>query len=121
MRSEPTNAEHRLWQMLRAKRLEGYKFKRQVPVDGYIVDFACLQHRLVVEADGGQHSENKGDELRDARLMAEGFRILRFWNNDIFNNEQGVLATILTALQTPLPNPSPAEGERGSSERLTNG
>ena len=113
MRSKPTLAERRLWQILRAKRLAGYKFKRQLPIDGYIVDFACPKQRLIVEVDGGQHAENTRDEKRDGHLRAQGFRVLRFWNNDMFNNEEGVLTSILNALQAPLPNPSPAEGERG--------
>ena len=113
MRSEPTPAEHRLWQILRAKRLAGYKFKRQLPIDQYVVDFVCPRHRLVVEADGGQHAESPRDTVRDTYLEAQGFRVLRFWNSDIFDNEEGVLTGILNALQTPLPNPSPAKGERG--------
>lgn len=113
MRSQQTPAEARLWRILRAKRLAGYKFKRQLPIDSYIVDFACLGHRLIIEVDGGQHSESESDRHRDAYLNAQGFRILRFWNNDIFKNEEGVYDAILTALQAPLPNPSPAEGERG--------
>jgi very-short-patch-repair endonuclease len=119
MRSEPTPAEHRLWQILRAKRLAGYKFKRQLAIDAYIVDFACPQWRLIVEADGGQHSESARDARRDAYLKAQGFRVLRFWNSDIFNNEEGVLTSILNALTAPLPRspsasfPSPAEGGRG--------
>jgi very-short-patch-repair endonuclease len=121
MRSEPTPAEHRLWQILRAKRLAGYKFKRQLPIDRYIVDFACPRRRLIIEADGGQHSESAGDPVRDAYLQAQGFRVLRFWNNDIFENEEGVLTSILNALQAPVPArsrraslPSPREG-RGAS------
>jgi very-short-patch-repair endonuclease len=113
MRSEPTPAEHRLWQILRAKRLAGHKFKRQLAIDHYIVDFVCPKRRLIVEADGGQHSDSESDVRRDAHLNAQGFQILRFWNNDIFTNEEGVLTSILDALQSPLPNPSPAEGERG--------
>lgn len=115
MRSSPTDAENRLWQILRAKRLAGYKFKRQLPVDHYIVDFACLARRLIVEADGGQHNESGSDRRRDAYLRAQGFRVVRFWNSDIFNNEAGVLTRILEMLQYPLPNPSPAEG-RGAQE-----
>ena len=110
MRRAPTEAEHRLWQMLRAKRLSGYKFKRQLPIDSFIADFVCLPHRLVVEADGGQHG-TEADARRDAYLRAQGFRVLRFSNNDIFDNEEGVLESILNALESPLPNPSPARGE----------
>ncbi|HET9810523.1 MAG TPA: endonuclease domain-containing protein, partial [Sphingomicrobium sp.] len=102
MRSQPSPAEHRLWQILRAKRLAGYKFKRQLPIDSYIVDFACLKQRLIVEADGGQHSECENDRRRDAYLQAQGFRVLRFWNNDIFENEEGVMISILNALEGPL-------------------
>jgi very-short-patch-repair endonuclease len=110
MRSSATPAEHRLWQILRGKRFDGYKFKRQLPLDAYIADFACLARRLIVEADGGQHGQDSRDERRDAYLRAQGFRILRFWNDDIFDNEAGVLTRILEALQSPLPNPSPARG-----------
>lgn len=112
MRSQQTDAEHRLWQILRAKRLAGYKFKRQLPIDHYIVDFACLSERLIIEADGGQHSESLGDRRRDAYLREQGFRVLRFWNSDIFNNEDGVLTSILNALESPLsPTPPPQRGE----------
>lgn len=110
MRHAPTDAEHRLWQILRAKRLEGYKFKRQVPIDSFIADFVCLRRRLIVEADGGQHS-SEADAVRDRYLKAQGFRILRFWNTDVFTNEEGVVMSILNALESPLPNPSPARGE----------
>src|SRR4051812_32409606 len=90
MRSEQTPAEHRLWQILRAKRLAGYKFKRQLPIDGYIVDFACPKRRLIIEADGGQHCESAYDKARDHHLTSQGFRVLRICNNDIFENEEGV-------------------------------
>ena len=111
MRSRPTDAEHRLWQILRAKRLAGWKFRRQQVIGPYIVDFYCAAARLVVEADGSQHADNPHDAQRDAWLRAQGLVILRFWNADIFTNEEGVLAAILAALETPLPNPSPARGE----------
>ena len=110
MRSAATDAEHRLWQILRAKRFVGYKFRRQVPVDHYIVDFLCPARRLVVEVDGGQHAESADDLRRDAYLRAQGFKIIRIWNNELFTNEEGVATAILNALHAPLPNPSPAEG-----------
>jgi very-short-patch-repair endonuclease len=107
-----TEAEHRLWQLLRAKRLAGYRFKRQLAIDEHIVDFVCIQKRLIVEADGGQHSENDHDKNRDAYLRSQGFALLRFWNNDIFTNEEGVLTSILSALERPLsPTPHPQRGE----------
>jgi very-short-patch-repair endonuclease len=111
MRSTPTQAEHRLWQMLRAHRFAGYKFRRQVPIDFYIADFVCLQARLIIEVDGGQHG-GAHDQRRDAFLTSQGFRVLRIWNNDLFINEEGVATAILEALRAPpLPNPSPARGE----------
>ena len=109
MRSNQAEAEQRLWQILRAKRFAGYKFKRQLPIDHCIVDFVCLRERLIVEVDGGQHSE-AADAEGDSHLVAQGFRLLRFWNNDILGNEDGVAMRILEALTVPLPNPSPAEG-----------
>jgi very-short-patch-repair endonuclease len=110
MRSLPTEAEHRLWQIVRAHRFSGFKFKRQVPIDHYIVDFLCPERRLIVELDGGQHANSLGDVRRDVYLRGQGFHIIRIWNNELFTNEEGVTAAILNALQTPLPNPSPAEG-----------
>jgi len=116
-----TDAERRLWYRLRAHRFGGHKFKRQVPIGPYVVDFTCLGRRLVVEVDGGQHAENRRDEVRDAYLRREGFRVLRFWNNDVLKNTQGVLEVILSELEIPSPGslrspPSPASGrgERGA-------
>ncbi|GAA0482371.1 hypothetical protein GCM10009096_25880 [Parasphingorhabdus litoris] len=103
MRSEPTEAEAKLWTILRAKRLGGYKFRQQVPVDHYIADFVCFTKKLIVEADGSQHAENSYDQKRDDYLKAQGFRILRFWNNDILNNSDGVATAILAALKAPSP------------------
>ena len=112
MRFQPTEAERRLWQLLRAHRFSGYKFKQQVPIDFYIADFVCFARRLIIEVDGGQHAESEHDARRDAFLRSQGFRVLRFWNNDIFENEEGVSELILSALRSrPLPNPSPARGE----------
>ena len=110
MRSAPTEAEHRLWQIVRAHRFNGFKFRRQVPIDHYIADFLCPARRLIVELDGSQHAESASDARRDAYLRAQGFHIIRIWNNELFTNEEGVAEAILNALQSPLPNPSPAEG-----------
>jgi len=112
-----TDAERRLWYGLRAHRLAGHKFKRQVPIGSYIVDFACLSRKLIVEVDGGQHSESLRDKRRDAWLKTQGFEVLRFWNNDVLKNTEGVLELILIALKDrPSPGalrapPSPRRGE----------
>ncbi len=102
--------------MLRGNRLGGWKFKRQFVVGPYIADFACTRGRLIVEADGAQHADSEDDKRRDANLAAQGFRVLRFWNNEILKNAQDVHLAILAALG-PLPAdasrrpPSPASGE----------
>ena len=117
MRSNPTEAERRLWAILRNKRLAGFKFKRQVVVDHYIVDFMNFEHRLIVEADGSQHADSPADVRRDAYLAGQDFRVLRFWNNDILAQPENVAEAIWHALQRPLPSaavrlpPSPARGE----------
>jgi very-short-patch-repair endonuclease len=103
LRRNQTDAEHKLWALLRSRSLAGYKFRRQVPVGSYIADFLCYEARLIVEADGGQHGATPYDRKRDAWLKAQGFRILRLWNNEILNNEEGALQTILAALASPSP------------------
>jgi very-short-patch-repair endonuclease len=111
MRREPTEAEAKLWSMLRNHQLGGLKFKRQEQLGDYIVDFVCFGSRLIVEADGSQHTENASDAARDGWLQAQGFRVLGFWNNDILENPEGVASVILGAAQPPLPNPSPPRGD----------
>jgi len=118
MRREPTEAETALWRVLRNGALGGAKFRRQQPIGPYIADFVCQSHRLIVEADGSQHAESASDERRDVFLRSVGYRVLRFWNNDILNNISGVADAILTELQTPHPPiaaqwvpPSPSRGE----------
>jgi very-short-patch-repair endonuclease len=95
LRSNMTDAEHRLWQALRHRLVEGHRFCRQVPLGPYIVDFCCVQLGLVIEADGSQHSESASDQLRDAWLAEQGFRVLRFWNVDIQDTFEGVMESIL--------------------------
>jgi very-short-patch-repair endonuclease len=99
-----TEAERALWRELRHDRL-GCRFRRPHPIPPYIVDFACLVAKLVVEADGGQHADSR-DQQRDAYLRRQGWRILRFWNNDVLQNRTGVLQTIAAALaERDLPPP----------------
>ena len=94
-----TDAERALWLLIRCKQLGGHRFRKQVPIGKYIVDFLCLDARLVIELDGGQHSETQSaDAARDAWLHSQGFRVLRFWNHDVTQNQEGVLTTILAAL-----------------------
>ena len=94
-----TDTERILWSALRDRRFEGYKFRRQVPLGRYIVDFICFEHRLIIEVDGGQHSESDRDAIRDAWLASQDFRVLRFWNVDIHQALDGSLIAILEALQ----------------------
>ena len=99
LRQNTTDAERRLWAVLRDRRLQGYKFRRQHPIGRFIVDFACTKHRLVIEADGGQHDENPSDARRTAWLESQGWRVIRFWNNDMLANTEGVMNTVLEALR----------------------
>jgi len=114
LRANMTEAEQKLWSRLRETTSVGPRFRRQVPLDRYIVDFACLSARLVVEVDGGQHFTEDGlaaDAARDAWLAGEGFRILRFSNHDVLTNVDGVVETILAGLlPVPPPQPLPARG-----------
>lgn len=108
LRKNPTDCERLLWLHLRAGRLQGFKFKRQQPLGDYIVDFVCFQTRVIVEADGGQHADQtEYDMRRDNWLTSQGFRVLRFWNNDILTNTEGVLAVILDACNHNVDTPSP--------------
>ena len=114
LRKTMTDVEQKLWYQLRAKRFASYKFRRQVPMQKYIADFVCYEPRIVIEVDGGQHADQKEyDQKRDEFFMQKGFKVLRFWNNEVMENMEGVLTVILNTLQvTPLPNPLP-QGERG--------
>jgi very-short-patch-repair endonuclease len=99
MRRIATDAERKLWFLLRDRRLSGIKFRRQVPFGPYILDFVCFEHRLVIEVDGGQHADSAGDKTRDAKLKSEGFQIVRYWNNDVLKNPEGVLMDVLVRLE----------------------
>lgn len=98
MRVAMTDAEAILWASLRDRRLEGFKFRRQVPLKGYIVDFVCFTARLIVEVDGSQHADSAYDARRDAAFAADGFLTLRFWNDNVIDNADRVCGAILDAL-----------------------
>ncbi len=98
LRRHMTDAEQALWFHLRNRMLMDCKFRRQHPVGPYVTDFACLEHRLVVEVDGSQHLDSASDPARDAEIEARGYRILRFWNNDVLLQPLTVLSVIFDAL-----------------------
>ncbi|HEX9931702.1 MAG TPA: endonuclease domain-containing protein [Allosphingosinicella sp.] len=106
LRQNCTRAEQALWFELRARRLGGHKFRRQWSLGAYIVDFCCVERGLVVEVDGGQHDEAR-DAERTRALKEMGFRVIRFWNNDMLGNPEGVLEVILETLGGPLPSEDP--------------
>lgn len=109
LRREPPMTERLLWKLLRDRRLDGLKFRRQLPIGRYVADFVCLRHRLIIEADGPHHEARaEGDAVRDAWLRAQGFRLLRFSNRAIQAFPETVLNQILTVCA---PSPSPPAGE----------
>jgi len=119
LRGNLTDAEQLLWRELRRGQL-GWRFRRQFPIPPYVADFVCIEARLIIEADGGQHARLGDHDRRDSRLRRQGWRILRLWNNDIFENRAGVLQAISDALGSspgaiPPPLPSPAYGGGGFS------
>ena len=99
LRRDSTDTERPLWAVRRDRRLAGYRFRRQHPIGKFIVDFACTKHRLIVEADGAQHADSKADQRRTALLEGEGWRVVRFWDNEVLPNTEGVIEVILQALQ----------------------
>jgi len=106
LRRELTQEERRLWYLLRSRRFSRYKFRRQHPVGRYILDFACCEARLAIELDGGQHQDNHAYDLRrSAFLNANGWEVVRFWNNEFRANEEEVLMVILQRLQRRMPSP----------------
>lgn len=113
LRKNSTEVERHLWRYLRRNQLEGFKFRRQQPTGRYIVDFVNFKRKIVIEVDGGQHAiGNTKDRKRDKWLREEGFEVLRFWDNDVLKNIEGVLEVIRDKLLlSPHPNPLP-QGER---------
>jgi len=108
LRAHMTDAELRLWYHFRAHRFLGLKFKRQVPLGAYIVDFVCEQHRLVIEVDGSQHMHSVADQRRDADLQQMGYRVLRFWNHDVLMQTESVLEAIRLVIEKNTPSPAPS-------------
>ena len=121
LRHDQTDAERLLWFRLRDRRLSGLKFKRQVPIHHYVVDFCCSEARLIVELDGGQHAaQQDADITRTKKLEEMGYLILRFWNNDVLSNIDGVLQTILSTAKQHSPEP-PHPGPLPHGEREKRG
>ncbi|MFH1137463.1 MAG: DUF559 domain-containing protein [Pseudomonadota bacterium] len=115
LRKEQTDAEGRLWRLLRDRRLAGKKFRRQHPFPPYIVDFYCHEAKLVIEVDGGQHAETRRhDAIRSAFLEQSGLRVIRFWNNEVLQCNEDVLEAIWREIHCPHPQPL-SLGERGVS------
>ncbi|MBI4488448.1 MAG: endonuclease domain-containing protein [Deltaproteobacteria bacterium] len=108
LRRDQTEAEHRLWRRLRARQLCDTKFRRQHPIGPFIVDFCCVEGRLVVELDGGQHAvEVERDQRRTAYLAERGYRVLRFWDHEVLTNIEAVMEQIAETIRNPHPCPLP--------------
>ena len=103
LRTNSTDTEKYLWKYLRGRQLEGFKFRRQHPIGKYIVDFINLERKIIIEVDGGQHLENKKDKLRDKWLEEQGYEVLRFWDNEVLTNIEGVMESIRKKLYSPSP------------------
>jgi very-short-patch-repair endonuclease len=104
LRQEQTDAERKLWSILRGRRLDGFKFRRQVPIDRYFADFACFEAKLIVELDGSQHAERTDYDAQRTRVLdALGWRVIRFWNTPVLSETQGVIDAILAELRLARP------------------
>ncbi len=115
LRRNQTNSEKLLWSYLRNRNIDGVKFRRQYPIGVYVLDFVSIEKKLVVEIDGGQHNEQdhkEYDDIRSSWLQQEGFRVLRFWNNEILENSEGVVFKIREELGKPSSLPSPLKREK---------
>ncbi|PPT47065.1 endonuclease domain-containing protein [Xanthomonas arboricola] len=113
LRTEMTDAERKLWRCLRGNQLHGLKFRRQHPVPPYIADFCCVEVSLIVELDGSQH-QTSSDRARTHWLQSKGWKVLRFWNNDVLLSLDAVVEAICTMVATPYPHPNPSPAGRGA-------
>jgi very-short-patch-repair endonuclease len=112
LRENQTDVEVKLWSRLRDRQVGGAKFRRQHPIGPYIGDFCCVEQALIVELDGGQHADQSSADQQRTKLMKDlGYRVLRFWNNEVFSNLEGVLDRISESLASPHPSPLPQAGE----------
>ncbi|MBI5634797.1 MAG: endonuclease domain-containing protein [Nitrospirae bacterium] len=119
LRKNQTDAEKTLWQKLRNRGQQGLKFRRQVPVGPYVADFLCESARLIIEVDGGQHAENiEYDQYRDEFLHANGYMVVRFWNNEVMGNMDAVLEAISVKLSQRAPHPNPLPEVEGTEEEI---
>ena len=119
LRRNLTPAESALWMRIRGRQLGGFKFVRQEPIGRYYVDFVCRERRLIVELDGGQHAESPRDRQRDRELRALGYCVIRFWNNEVIENLDGVLQRLLLDLEAgPSPRPSPRKRGEGDDSSV---
>jgi very-short-patch-repair endonuclease len=122
LRKNQTDAESLLWHHLRDRRLAGHKFRRQHPIGAFIADFVCVEHRIVVELDGGQHSLRvEDDNRRSAFLKSKGYEVVRFWNHEVLKDTQAVLEFILRIIEesdTPSPRPSPPQARERKANRI---
>ena len=115
LRHNATEAEQLLWKHLRRKQLSGMRFRRQHPIGPYVADFACLKERLIIELDGGQHSDSSQyDSQRDVYLAERGFRVLRFWDYQVMEDMDSVSAAVTEAVEPGPPQPAAAPPARGS-------
>jgi very-short-patch-repair endonuclease len=121
-----TDAERKVWYLLRGRRFTGAKFRRQVPLGSYVADFLSFEKRIVVEVDGGQHADSRADRVRDDWFRSQGFTVLRFWNIDVLKNLEGVATLLLQSIETSTPHPArtaqarcePPSPTRGEGKRV---
>lgn len=116
LRTFQTEAENKFWMQVRDRRFEGLKFRRQVPLGDYIVDFVCFEEKLIVEIDGGQHNESREDGVRDESFIARGYSVKRYWNNEVMTNIEGVMMDLQMELKRTLTPALSLKGRGGKRE-----
>jgi very-short-patch-repair endonuclease len=118
LRQRSTDSERRLWHWLRNRQIDGVKFRRQVPIGSYVVDFMAADRRLIIEIDGGQHTVQQDyDQRWTAWLEGQGYQVIRFWSNEVLANTEGVIEAISIALKLRPPHPDPLPPSGGEGEK----